>query len=176
MSRTKWSSESIRGGKDSKRGCLQNSLYFATLAVCTIGFLITTYGTMSKYFSDSKLTSMYYQVLWPHLNSKTKLILYLLTFQSNHELPLPHFVFCYRSSYKSHPTNQILSRKGYLESTMDPQLILLDSYISGEGSSPYEYEPFYKTDFRAIHTYFSGRCLCISYRFRVCIVMNSFLC
>ena len=89
MSRTKWSSESIRNGKDSKRGCLQNSLYFATLAVCTVGFLITTYGTMSKYFSDSKLTSMYYQVLWPHLNLKTKLILYLLISVQRRATPTP---------------------------------------------------------------------------------------
>ena len=111
MSRTNSSSKSIRGGKDSKRGCLQNSLYFATLAVCTVGFLITTYGTMSKYFSDSKLTSMYYQVLWPHLNLKTKLILYLLNFSPTKSYPYPTLSFATGQATKVIPPTKYFQGK-----------------------------------------------------------------
>ena len=110
MSRTKWSSKSIRSGKDTKRGCLQNSLYFATLAVCTVGFLITTYGTMSKYFSDSKLTSMYYQVLWPHLNLKTKLITFW-HFSPTKSYPYPTSSFATGRATKAIPPTKYFQGK-----------------------------------------------------------------
>ena len=44
--------------------CFYCLLHGATTAICVVGFLLTTYGTACKYFSDSKLTSLYYLVMF----------------------------------------------------------------------------------------------------------------